>query len=144
MSVDVYFLVLPNMMVLDIVGPSETLQLAGDHFKIHYISPKQSVRCSTGMMVGGLKPLPETLPNGSLLVLPGVTNSLVDFDTEEALTALEWLKGWRGKVSRQELSIVCICSGALLAARAGLLDGIQCTTHHDILDRLRALHRQRW
>lgn len=34
MSVDVYFLVLPNMMVLDIVGPSETLQLAGDHFKI--------------------------------------------------------------------------------------------------------------
>lgn len=139
MSVDVYFLVLPNMMVLDIVGPSETLQLAGEHFKIHYISPKQSVRCSTGMMVGDLKPLPETLPNGSLLVLPGVTNSLVDFDTEEALTALEWLKGWRGKVSRQELSIVCICSGALLAARAGLLDGIQCTTHHDILDRLRAL-----
>lgn len=139
MRIDVYFLILPNMMMLDIIGPSETLQLARDCFKIHYISPKHSVSCSTGMMIGDLKSLPETLPKGSLLVLPGVINSQVDFGTEEALIALEWLKGWREKVSWQELSIVCICSGALLAARAGLLDGIQCTTHHDILDRLRTL-----
>jgi len=26
--------------------------------------------------------------------------------------------------------LVCICSGALLAGRAGLLDGYRCTTHH--------------
>jgi transcriptional regulator GlxA family with amidase domain len=27
------------------------------------------------------------------------------------------------------IRLVCICSGALLAARAGLLDGVSCTTH---------------
>lgn len=139
MSIDVYFLILPNMMALDIVGPSEALKLAGKHFKIHYISPQQSVTCSTGMIIGDLKPLPNLMPDNTLLVLPGVTDSKKDFDTKEALAALTWLQQWRGKVSRQELSIVCICSGALLAARAGLLNGIQCTTHHDILDRLRLL-----
>ncbi len=32
-----------------------------------------------------------------------------------------------------------ICSGALLAARAGLLATRRCTTHHELLDALRAL-----
>jgi transcriptional regulator GlxA family with amidase domain len=35
--------------------------------------------------------------------------------------------------------ILCVCSGALIAARAGLLDGRQCTTHHALCDALRAL-----
>ena len=34
---------------------------------------------------------------------------------------------------------LCICSGALLAAHAGLLDGRQCTTHHSHYDDLRRL-----
>jgi transcriptional regulator GlxA family with amidase domain len=35
--------------------------------------------------------------------------------------------------------LVTICSGALLAAQAGLLDRRHCTTHHDLLDQLRRL-----
>jgi transcriptional regulator GlxA family with amidase domain len=35
--------------------------------------------------------------------------------------------------------LVTICSGTLLAARAGLLAERQCTTHHDLLDSLRAV-----
>ena len=35
--------------------------------------------------------------------------------------------------------MVAICSGALLAARAGLLDARRCTTHHELLSALRAL-----
>ena len=36
-------------------------------------------------------------------------------------------------------SLACVCSGALLAAAAGLLDGRRCTTHHSLLDELRQL-----
>ena len=35
--------------------------------------------------------------------------------------------------------MLAICSGALLAARAGLLDTRRCTTHHELLSALRAL-----
>lgn len=35
--------------------------------------------------------------------------------------------------------VLAICSGALLAARAGLLANRRCTTHHELLPRLRAL-----
>jgi len=35
--------------------------------------------------------------------------------------------------------LICICSGALLAGRAGLLDGHACTTHHECCEELAAL-----
>jgi transcriptional regulator GlxA family with amidase domain len=35
--------------------------------------------------------------------------------------------------------LITICSGTLLAARAGLADGRRCTTHHDLLGVLRTL-----
>ena len=44
----------------------------------------------------------------------------------------------RGK-SSGEHRLVTICSGTLLAARAGLLGRRRCTTHHELLDALRAL-----
>ena len=37
---------------------------------------------------------------------------------------------WLRMVVRPGHKVVSICSGALLAARAGLLDGYACTTHH--------------
>ena len=37
---------------------------------------------------------------------------------------------WLRKTVRPGHKVVAICSGALLAARAGLLDGRACTTHH--------------
>ena len=47
-------------------------------------------------------------------------------------TIVEWL---RRTVSLQH-RVICICSGALLAGRAGLLDGKNCTTHHGCTDEL--------
>jgi transcriptional regulator GlxA family with amidase domain len=35
-----------------------------------------------------------------------------------------------------------VCSGAMLAAEAGLLDGRDCTTHHELVDQLAALSPQ--
>ena len=46
---------------------------------------------------------------------------------------------WLRRVVRPTVTVASICSGALLAARAGLLDGKACTTHHASIAELRKL-----
>ncbi len=136
MSQAVYFLLLPNVLSLDVSGPAETLRLAGQ-FSLRYLSPAPQIVCSIGMTLSGLQPLPERLEDGAILVLPGVGDSQRYFAGEEAEQARRWLATLRPDLQRQRITLVCICSGALLAAQAGLLDGYQCTTHHDVIERIR-------
>ncbi|CAK6487862.1 HTH-type transcriptional regulator CdhR [Pantoea sp. Nvir] len=135
----VLFLTLPGVMALDLTGPAETLRLAGeDRFALRYIGPQASVLSSTQMTLAGIEPLPETLPPDSLLVVPGVSDSTLWFSTPQAEAARRWLQRQQPRLRAQQLTLICVCSGALLAAQAGLLDGVQCTTHHDVLARLKA------
>ncbi|WNN48661.1 helix-turn-helix domain-containing protein [Siccibacter colletis] len=138
MKTDVWFVMLPGVLALDLTGPAEAFALAAEHFTLHYIGPEPEVATSLGLTIGGIVPLPESLPPGSLLVLPGVTDSTRLFDTPQAEAIRRWLTRLQPAVQRGDISLVCICSGALLAARAGLMHGVQCTTHHDVLARLKA------
>lgn len=138
MSHTVWFLTLPGVMVLDLTGPAETLKLAGDHFTLRYIGPQPEVVCSTGMTIGGIEPLPEQLPADSLLVVPGVYDSRHCFATPQAAEARQWLTRQQAALRAQTCMLICVCSGALLAAQAGLLDEVECTTHHDVIARLKA------
>lgn len=138
MAQPVFFLVLPGVMALDVTGPAETLQLAGGHFALHYIGPQTRVCSSTGMTIADIAPLPAALPDNSLLIVPGVYDSRIWFDTGAATQARHWLRQQQSAIRDRRITLVCICSGALLAAQAGLLDGLQCTTHHDVLSRLKA------
>ena len=79
----------------------------------------------------------RTPEDGAILVLPGVGDSQRYFAGEEAEQARRWLATLRPDLQQQRITLVCICSGALLAAQAGLLDGYQCTTHHDVIERIR-------
>lgn len=132
----VYFLMLPNVLSLDVSGPAETLRLAGQ-FSLHYISPLPQITCSIGMTLSQLQPLPERLEDGAILVVPGVGDSQRFFANEPAEQARHWLATLQPDLQRQRITLVCVCSGALLAAQAGLLDNHQCTTHHDVIERLR-------
>lgn len=135
MSQSAYFLMLPGVLLLDVAGPAEALRLSG-RFSLHYISPQTEVPCSTGMTLSHLEALPESLPQDSLLILPGVVNSPHGFATPLAQQAQRWLSRLQPALQARRLTLACICSGSLLAAQAGLLDGYQCTTHHDVLDHL--------
>ncbi|MCQ4967762.1 GlxA family transcriptional regulator [Atlantibacter hermannii] len=138
MKTDVWFLVLPGTLALDMIGPAETLGLASDAFRLHYIGPETEVSTSIGLTMGGVEPLPESLPQGSLLVLSGVSDSTRYFDTPQAVVARRWLSRQLAAIQRGAIQLVCVCSGSLLAARAGLLHGVECTTHHDVIARLKS------
>lgn len=132
----VYFLMLPQVLSLDVSGPAETLRLAGQ-FSLYYISPVPQVTCSVGMTLSQLQPLPDRLEDGAILVVPGVSDSLHFFANAPAEQARRWLAALQPDLQQQRITLVCVCSGALLAAQAGLLDGYQCTTHHDVIERMR-------
>jgi len=137
MSIDVWFVMLPGVLSLDMTGPAETFVLAGDAFRLHYIGPQPDVPTSIGLTMSGIQPLPERLPEGSLLVLPGVSDSRSQFSTPQALRIQHWLMRLQPIIQRRDITVMCVCSGALLAAKSGLLNNKQCTTHHDVISRLR-------
>ncbi|GAB0113622.1 GlxA family transcriptional regulator [Acidisoma sp. C75] len=127
----------PRVLLLDLAGPLEVLRLAGTlqsavTFAVQYVSPLRSVSSSIGLRVEGAGPLPDSVPEDSLIFIPGsASQGLLPWpppgQNEPAESAII---AWLGRILRPQHLLVTVCEGALLAARAGLLDGYACTTHH--------------
>jgi transcriptional regulator GlxA family with amidase domain len=72
------------------------------------------------------------MPPADILIIPG------GFGSRALLKKpyiLEWLQAQKGQVE----FLASVCTGALPLAKAGLLDGLRVTTHHENLDHLRSL-----
>lgn len=137
--ISVYVVLLPRTLLLDTAGPLEVLRVANREqqelqFEVHYVGPESSIVSSIGITVAKIEPLPKRLPDGAMVVLPGDVDYLMvpgaeagsTRDGEGDAAVVKWLRA----VVRPGHKVVSICSGALLAGRAGLLDGFACTTHH--------------
>jgi transcriptional regulator GlxA family with amidase domain len=134
----------PRALLLDLAGPLEVLRIAGTvqdrvGFAVAYAAPRALTRCSIGLDLGGAGPLPETVADGTVVLLPGSTTQVLGGapDRAEDAAAEAEIVAWLRGVIRPGHSVATVCEGALLAARAGLLDGYACTTHHASCDRLR-------
>ncbi len=147
--IDVFFLLLPDSLILDWAGPAEALRSANrvlaaqgqaPRFRLHFIGPAGEAVSSVGATVTGLAPLPAQLPAPSWLVLVGQPGERLTWHDAPTRAALHWLRGQRLAAGRHEL--VCVCAGAVLAAHAGLLAGRKATTHHHHLDELAAADAQ--
>ena len=95
-----------------------------------------------GLSLADLEPFPKALrlPHGSCSrVNPTV-------HVHEVAPGIHATAQWLRRALREHLDtadtaqrLITICSGTLLAARAGLLDNRRCTTHHELVGLLRAL-----
>jgi len=138
----VFVVVAPHVLLLDIAGPMEVLRKANAEqdavrYGVSYVGPSASVNSSIGMALAGIAPLPAQLPDGALVVLPGTiivrpAHTAHDDDARHEAAIVAWL----ARTIRPGIVLMSICSGALMAARAGLLDGRDCTTHHGCVDEL--------
>lgn len=138
MSLSVFFVLTPNVLLLDYAGPAEALRMAaemGGDIQLTSCAPISPLPTSMGVSLDGLAPLPETLPPTSLVILAGNARETEDYARPEALAVIDWLD----RVARPDTLYASVCSAALLLARAGLLSGRQCTTHHNLIDNLRSL-----
>ncbi len=88
--------------------------------------------------VGGLKVVPDysfaDAPKIDLLVVPGGAGTRPLRDDR---FVLDWIRG----VAAEARQTTSVCTGALVLASAGLLDGRRATTHWGALDRLESVDR---
>jgi transcriptional regulator GlxA family with amidase domain len=148
--IDLLFVIAPHSLLLDIAGPAEAFRLANlqlsyrkqpARFRLRFAGPEETAICSVGLPLL-LEPLPKSLSAASWVVVVGQP-SVHAGQLSPAIHALaQWLRrALRAPLetpgSRQRL--LTVCSGSLIAARAGLLDQRQCTSHHDMLGLLRSL-----
>ena len=121
-----------GVQALDLVGPFEvftgaTIYLASqerydDGYDVTIASlDGRPVSTGTGMEIVA-KPLPDSRQPIDTVVLPG--GGGIDAARQNA-DAIAWIQR-TAKTSRR---VVSVCTGAFLAAQAGLLDGCPATTH---------------
>lgn len=142
---NVGILIFDDVEVLDFTGPYEVfsrtrLEPGVESRRSDESAPFRvftvAATAATVRATGGLRVLPDhafdDAPPIDLLVVPGGfgTRALLE-DT----ATLDWIR----KVAADARHVTSVCTGALLLARAGLLEGRRATTHWASLDRLAGL-----
>ena len=133
----IYLVLTPNVLMLDYAGPAEALRMARDMgapIALHACGPQGDIPTSLNTGLTGLEALPSALPERSLVLVVGNSNEAVDYATDAARAVVHWLQALPPGIR-----LASICSGALLLAQAGCLDGRHCTTHHTLIADLQAL-----
>ena len=131
----VQILAFDGMEVLDYAGPYEVFNVAGE-----VTDPSAFAVASVGVTPhpvgrGRFAIVPDfTLddaPRADILVIPGGRGS-------RALQRDERVLAWLRERSADASLLLTVCTGALVAGSAGLLAGLEATTHHSAFDELQA------
>jgi transcriptional regulator GlxA family with amidase domain len=130
----VVVLLFDDVEVLDFAGPFEVFGVTGKRenatpFSVATVAERAGiVRARNGLAV-----TPHHLfadcPPADVLVIPGGFGTRREMHNEHVI---DWI---RDQAANAEV-ILSVCTGALLLARAGLLAGLDVTTHHGALDLL--------
>lgn len=151
--IDVLFIVLPDTLLLDLAGPAEALRLANQAlqrrgqppaFSLRYAGPLAATGSSVGLQLAGLEPLPQHFERATWVLLLGRPGDGAQVVRPEPawLATRQWLARQMAPVLADPATphrLMTVCTGALLAADAGLLAGRRCTSHHELLDELARL-----
>jgi len=122
----------PGFTALDAVGPYEVLQRIPT-IDITFIGHRRGeVRSDNGMLGLTADATFEEHPGPEVVVFPGGTGARSLLDDQRVL---EWVR----RVHRTTLLTTSVCTGSLVLAAAGLLDGLTATTHWACYPELAAL-----
>lgn len=129
-------LVFDDVEVLDFCGPFEVFSVA-NHFTggpPAFLVLTVAEKPGPILTRGGLRVNPHhrlsDCPRPDLLLVPGGQGSGKEMHNAGLI---DWIR----QASEKAELVLSVCTGALLLAKAGLLDGLEATTHHGAIDLLR-------
>ena len=136
----VTILAYPDAQTLDVTGPLEVFARSsrwlrdnghckGDAYRIELVAPDAGpVMMSSGLQLVSERSYRDVEATDTLIVSGGLGYAAMARDPD----VIEWLK----RLEPESERIVSVCTGALILARAGLLDGCTATTHWNYCDEL--------
>lgn len=123
-----------GVTALDAVGPYEVLQRLPDVQVVFVGHEVGHVRTDNGFLGMAVDTAFEDVAEADVVVVPGGIGTRALLDDERLLA-------WLRSVHAGTRLTTSVCTGALLLAAAGLLDGLTATTHwgaRDLLEKLGA------
>jgi transcriptional regulator GlxA family with amidase domain/predicted GNAT superfamily acetyltransferase len=119
---------------LDVTGPFEAFAVAsnwGQHFQVYTVALESNAPIRT---ISGLTIQPDfdssECPVPDILIIPGGWGARKEMHNEK-------LTDWINETSRRAAFTLSVCTGALLLAKAGLLDELRATTNQRAMDLLK-------
>lgn len=134
-SRNVAILIFDEVEVLDFCGPFEVFSVTGKRenlspFTVYTVAEKSGPILARNHLSVNPRYTIWDCPQPDILLVPGGLGTRKEMHNS-VLT--EWIKGCS---QRAEL-VLSVCTGALLLAKAGLLEGLAATTHHGALELLK-------
>ena len=146
-KINVGILIFNEVEVLDFAGPYEVfsrtrLEKGAESRKSNDSAPFKvftvSVNDKTIKATGGLKVISDytffNSPKIDILIIPGGYGTRPLLNNEDVLN---WIKS----ISNDSEIISSVCTGSLLLAKAGLLDGKRATTHWGAIGALKSINK---
>jgi transcriptional regulator GlxA family with amidase domain len=126
-----------DVQLLDVAGPVEVFTGANlaarrPFYDVRVAALSETIRTSSGLALGATPLRRVRGPLGTLLVAGGPGASAGELDGE----LLRHVRRLAGRAER----VASVCSGALVLAACGVLDGRRATTHWAVADLLAARH----
>ena len=134
---NVAILIFDEVEVLDFCGPFEVFGVTGykdgtEPFNVYTVAEGPGpVIARNGLSINPAYTIADC-PRPDILVVPGGLGTRKEMDNP---VLREWIED---RAEEVELTL-SVCTGALMLAKAGLLEGLSATTHHDGMELLKEL-----
>ncbi len=135
--------------VLDFAGPFEVFSIAGLRtmaeapFHVFTVAQFETIQARNHLTIKPTYTF-ENAPNADIILIPGGGGNHADgtpFGSRREMNnpiVLNWVK----EQAAQAKLVLSVCTGSLILAKAGLLEGMEVTTHYKAIDSLRNISEQ--
>src|ERR1041385_6098060 len=132
---NVAILIFDDVEVLDFCGPFEVFSVTGraksqSPFQVFTVAEKSGPVLARNQLSVNPRYTFADYPSPDILLVPGGWGTRQQMNNS---AVIDWIKA---AAARAEL-VLSVCTGALLLAKAGLLEGLTATTHYAALELLR-------